>query len=202
LGRNLYWFLSFVTVAIAFRWLWGGVGAAIPSVANHLDDRAVALYLHMVGSAVPMALIPFQLSNRFRAAHPQVHRVMGWCAIAGAYLGGVSLMPLAVGIDIPVWGRSGFVLAGLLWLCCVSAGLYFILRRDLRLHRWWMMVTATVIFGAVTQRLVLPLFIGVGFDHRTAYSLTPYTAFTFNLIVFFAWQYRRSLARLLPGRAA
>jgi hypothetical protein len=94
------------------------------------------------------------------------------------------------------------VLAGLLWLACVSMGLFFILRRNLRLHRWWMMITATVIFGAVTQRLALPVFIVAGLDFKTAYSLTPYTAFSLNLMVFFAWQYRRSLGRALSGRKA
>ncbi len=202
IGRNLYWFFSFVVVILALRWIWGGVEAAIPSVAHHLRNHAVPLYLHMLASIVPMAFIPFQLSNRFRARHPRAHRVMGWSAIVGVYVGGVALLPLAVNIDLPAWGQAGFVLAGLLWLACVSMGLFFILRRNLRLHRWWMMITATVIFGAVTQRLALPVFIVAGLDFKTAYSLTPYTAFSLNLMVFFAWQYRRSLGRALSGRKA
>jgi hypothetical protein len=201
LGRFLYWFFSGVVVLLALRWIPWGVAEAIPSVAYHMTDRATALYLHMVPSAIPMALIPFQLSTRFRLRHPRAHRIMGWAAIGGTMVGGLALLPLAMHIDIEPWGRAGFVIAGLIWFGSATMGLIHILRRDIARHRWWMMITATVIFGAVTQRLALPVFIVAGFDFKTAYSLTPYTAFTLNLALFFAWQYRQRLRGNVGARS-
>jgi len=192
-GKTLYWFFSFVVVALAFRWLDGGVIAAIPAMAYHLPDQAGLLYTHMVASAVPMALIPFQLWTKFRMRHKTTHRIMGWLSVVGIYLGGLTLIPLALHIPIPGWGQAGFVLAACIWMGTATVGLYFIRARNQRLHRWWMMITATVIFGAVTQRLALPFWISMGFDFRHAYSLSPWTAFSLNLVLFFAYQYRRTL---------
>ncbi len=201
----LYWFFSFVVVALAFRWVPFGVKYSIPAVAYHMEDRFVLLYFHMVASAVPMAFIPFQIWTKFRVRRLRLHRWMGWLSIVGVYLGGASLIPLALYIPVPGWGQAGFIVAALLWMSAATVGLYFIRRRNQRLHRWWMMITATIIFGAVTQRLALPFWISLGFSHKYAYSLSPWTAFTLNLSLFFLYQYRRrilSFLRLAPRRDA
>ncbi len=190
-GRALYWFFSAVVVVLAFRWVPFGVDWTIPAMAYHMESRAPLLYFHMIASAVPMAFIPFQISNKFRMRHTQLHRYMGWASMAGIYLGGLTLFGLVPYINIPVWGQAGFFSSGLLWVGAGTIGLYHILNRNTQKHRWWMMITATILFGAVTQRLALPIWISVGFPFKIAYSLSPWTAWTVNLALFFLWQYRR-----------
>ena len=198
IGRALYWFFSFVVVVLAFRWVPTGVEKAIPAMAYHLGKRDIYLYTHMMASAVPMALIPFQVSARFRARHLRLHRWMGWAALAGIYVGGLALFPLAAAQPLPAWGRAGFMVSGVIWLTAASIGLWFLLvRRDIRRHRWWMLITAAVIFGAVTQRLMLPVWIGTGQPFKVAYSLSAWSAWPINLSLFFAWQYRAKLRALL-----
>lgn len=202
-ARIFYWFFSFVVVALAFRWaLPGGVAANIPAMDYHLQDRKALLYLHMIGSLIPMAFIPFQIWNGFRMKRPAMHRWMGRASVLGIYVGGLSLIPLAVYIPVPDWGRFGFMLAGSLWMAAASVGLYYIIvKRNMRLHRWWMMITAAIIFGAVTQRFALPIWITVGFDWKIAYSLSAYSGFSFNLTLFFLWQYRKKIGVML-GKTA
>jgi hypothetical protein len=168
-ARFLYWFFSAVVVVLAFRWVPFGVDWTIPNMSYHMESRKWLLYTHMVASAVPMAFVPFQISNKFRAKFPRLHINMGRAAIAGVFLGGFSLFALVPHMDIPIWGRAGFFISGLLWV----------------------MITATIIFGAVTQRLALPIWIGFGFPFKEAYSLSAWSAWSVNLTLFFAWQYRR-----------
>lgn len=190
-ARYLYWFFSAVVVVLALRWVPYGVEWTIPNMSYHMESRKWLLYTHMIASAVPMAFVPFQISNKFRARFPRLHINMGRAAIAGVFLGGFSLFALVPYMDIPIWGRAGFFISGLLWVTTGGIGLYFILKRNIRLHRWWMMITATIIFGAVTQRLALPIWIGFGFPFKEAYSLSAWSAWSVNLMLFFAWQYRR-----------
>jgi predicted membrane protein DUF2306 len=199
-ARVLYWFFSFVVVVLALRWIPGGVAKSIPVMEYHLDSRAALLYLHMLGSLVPMAFIPFQINNRFRMKHQQLHRWMGMASIIGIYVGGLTLLPLAAYIPVPTWGRFGFMLAGSLWMAAGTVGLYFIRKRNIKLHRWWMMITAAIIFGAVTQRFALPIWITIGFDWKIAYSLSSFSGFTVNLTAFFLWQYRRKIGALFANK--
>jgi len=198
-ARILYWFFSFVVVGLAFRWVPFGVEYSIPAVAYHLPERAGLLYFHMVASAIPMAFIPFQIWNKFRMKRLWLHRWMGWASLVGIYLGGVSLIPLALHIPLPGWGQAGFVLAALLWMGAGSIGLYYMRKRNQRLHRWWMMITATIIFGAVTQRIALPFWISFGYSHKIAYSLSPWSAFSLNLTLFFIYQYRGKIRAVLKS---
>jgi hypothetical protein len=204
-GKALYWFFSFVVVALAFRWaLPGGVTVNIPAMAHHIEDgRAVWLYLHMLGSLVPMALIPFQISDRFRMKHKRLHKWMGWASVAGIVVGGLTLLPLTLHIPVPAWGRFGFALAGMLWFAAGMIGLYFIaVRRDLKRHKFWMTMTAVIIFGAVTQRFALPIWISMGFEWKIAYSLSAYSGWTVNLSLYFLWKNRRSIRAALGGARA
>jgi len=196
-GLILYWFFSFVVVILAFRWVPSGVVKSIPAVAYHLPERAGLLYFHMLASAIPMGFIPFQLRTKFRVKNLRRHRIMGWLSVLGIYLGGLSLIPLALHIPIYGWGQAGFIMGALLWMGSASIGLYHIRTRDQRRHRWWMMITATIIFGAVTQRLALPFWISLGFPFKSAYSLSPWTAFSLNLALFFTYQYRLKIRSFL-----
>lgn len=204
-GKTLYWFFSFVVVLLALRWIPGGVVKNIPPMAHHIEDgRAAWLYLHMLGSLVPMALIPFQISDRFRMKHKRLHKWMGWAAVSGIIVGGLSLLPLTLHIPVPAWGKFGFALAGMLWFTAGMIGLYFIaVRRDLKRHKFWMTMTAVIIFGAVTQRMALPIWIGMGFEWKIAYSLSAYSGWTVNLSLYFLWKNRQRLfARLRAPRPA
>jgi uncharacterized membrane protein YozB (DUF420 family) len=199
-GRSLYWFFSFVVVILAVRWIPEGVEKAIPNMVYHLAERKGYLYTHMLASIIPMALVPLQLSNRFRAKYKQVHRWMGWAAVAGIYIGGLALFPLAMNQPLPAWGRAGFMFSGTVWIVAATIGFYFIRVGNIRLHRWWMMITAAVLFGAVTQRFALPVFIGFGFEFKAAYSLSAWSASPVNLSLFFLWQYRRKIRGLFGAR--
>ncbi|MFV2038324.1 MAG: DUF2306 domain-containing protein [Paracoccaceae bacterium] len=200
-SRTLYWLLSFILVIMAFRWLPDGLEKTIPWVAYQLQDNAVALYVHMISAAIPMAIIPFQLWGRFHRARPRLHRYLGSIAVISTMISGMSLIPLALNIDAPAWGQAGFIIGGVLWMSAAAIAVYYVWRRDYERHRWWMMITATLIFGAVTLRFTFPVFRDVGlFSFEVAYSLAGWSSWTFNLTGFFAWQYRRQIRALFVRR--
>lgn len=200
-SRTLYWLLSFILVIMAFRWLPDGLEKTIPWVAYQLQDNALALYVHMISAAIPMAIIPFQLWGRFRLVSARLHRYLGRIAVISIMISGISLMPLALNIDAPVWGRAGFMIGGVLWMGAAVIAVYYAWRRDIDRHRWWMMLTATLIFGAVTLRFTFPVFRDVGFfSFEVAYSLAGWSSWSFNLTGFFLWQYRRQIWALFSRR--
>jgi len=204
IGRILYWFFSGVVVVLAFRWaLPGGVTVNIPHMTHHIEDgRAVWLYLHMISSLVPMAFIPFQITDRFRMKHKTLHKWMGWASVVGIFIGALTLLPLTLYTLVPAWGKFGFALSGMIWFVMGMIGLYYIaIRRNLVLHKKWMTLTAVVIFGAVTQRFALPVWITFGFEWKIAYSLSAYSGWSVNLSLYYLWKNRSRLKALFGQKA-
>jgi len=197
LGGALYWILSFTVVALAFRWIPRGVEVSIPSVAYQLVDNKVPLYTHMTVSAVAMALIPFQLWTRLRTARPRLHRYMGRVCFAAILLGGISVVPLALSMHIPAWGQYGFILGGAMWVCSAIIAVKFARQRNFRRHRWWMLVTAALIFTSVTLRVVFPMFRQLGYSFEIAYALVGWSSWMINLGALSAWHYRHRVQQFL-----
>ena len=150
-------------------------------------------------SSVPMAIIPFQLWTPLRTTRPRLHRVMGWIAVVGIFVGGISIVPLALNMDIPTWGKCGFITGGVMWLVSAAIAVISAVQKNFDRHRWFMLMTAALIFSSVTIRLVFPLYRQMGIPFETAYAIAGWSSWMINLGVFFAWQNQRKFRTLFES---
>ena len=80
-------------------------------------------------------------------------------------------------------GTAGFGTLAVLWMTCALLGLRAILRRDVAVHRRWMLRTFALTYAAVTLRLWLVVLIPLLGDFHSAYLLVPFLAWVPNLLV-------------------
>jgi len=199
------WWLALTAVAIAVLAPLPYVGQSLASLAagesdmalNYVDRPAwvrTFLYIHMTGGGIALLLSPVQLSARIRARVPRLHRMSGRIVLCGIAVGGVAGLVLApFNLAGPV-GAAGFGLLAVLWLVFAARGFQAIRRRDVTVHRQWMLRAFALTYAAVTLRLWLGVLVPLTGDFRTAYGIVPFLAWVPNLLLV-EWLLRRQ-----PGR--
>ena len=217
IGWGLFWFLSFLGGFLAFRFvptgfsqgflpaldqgfigaLYEGVYVGIKEdfshIFYHVQDRLTPLLFHILIGAVPIFCIPFQLWRGFRQKHLKLHRWMGRASLAGIILSGWGAINIAVAMDIPAWGRAGFVIGASVWVGSAIWGTYLVINKRLRAHQDWMVMTAAMTFGAVMIRLEFPIWRQF-FSFEIAYAYAAWSSWVFNVAAVMIWRYatRRS----------
>jgi uncharacterized membrane protein len=202
-GRISRWWILLTSVAIAGFAPLPYLTTSLAELARNDNQLAanfaarpswfhVALYLHIVGSGLALALSPLQLSARVRSRVPRLHRVVGRITLLSIAAGGVGALLIApYNLAGPI-GTAGFGLLGLFWLVCAGAAFGSVLRRDFTAHRRWAIRTFALTYAAVTLRIWLGVVIaaqtgiggideGLAFDR--AYLPVPFLCWVPNLIV-------------------
>ena len=212
--RRVIWtalaFLTFIGCAIVFR----RVVAIAPSLLHgyqppgpasspmaarfgNLDDTfnrfTVLTLVHILPALLFILLAPFQFSAGFRARYLKAHRVIGRVfLICGLIVGTTALvmsfaMPAIGGVN----QAAATTLFGVLFLFALGKAYFHIRRREIALHREWM-IRAYAIGLAVTT--IRPI-VGIFFATSRVSGLTPHDffgaafwiGFTIHLIVAESW---------------
>lgn len=143
----------------------------------------VAAFLHLAGSAVALAVGPFQLNARLRNRFITVHRWMGRSYVTGVLLGGLAALALATMAQTGLPARVGFGLLAVLWLTATGTAYRYIRARNQPLHRRWMIRSYALTFAAVMLRIYLPLSQVYGIPFEPAYQTIAWLCWVPNLVV-------------------
>ena len=175
----------------------------MPEMRATFEAHRVAVYLHVFGAAVAMALGPFQFSRRLRARRPDLHRWMGRLYLgAGVLIGGIAGMYMAYF----AWGgpvaRVGFALLAAAWLHTGLRAYEAARARDFVAHRRWMVRNFALTFAAVTLRLYMPASMVAGIDAAIAYPAIAWLCWVPNLVVAELWFNRGRSAVTADGELA
>src|SRR5262249_4857465 len=155
--RFLWWVLAihaFAVAAYAIAVLAVPVVRA-PFVRERLVVVPLALYVHLVGGSIALAIGPFQFLASVRARHLAWHRWMGRVApvsLLGRGLGGLRLAFIS---QAGVVAHSGFAALAIVWLFTATLGYQRIRAGDDVDHRRWMIRNYSLTFAAVTLRTLL-----------------------------------------------
>jgi uncharacterized membrane protein len=156
----------------------------------HPDMRAVfvahpvAIYVHVFGAAVALAIGPFQFATRLRVARPRLHRWLGRVYLGvGVLIGGSSGLFMAFHAFGGLVARLGFVLLALAWLYTGVRAYAAIRAGDPITHRRWMARNFALTFAAVTLRLYMPASIASGIAFETAYPAIAWLCWLPNLVL-------------------
>jgi uncharacterized membrane protein len=159
----------------------------------------VPLQLHILGSAIALALGPIQLYLRRlmplsrRANATRWHRRLGRVYVAAVLFGVGFGLYVAFYADGGITAQAGFVALAIATLTTTVLGFFAIRRGDEAEHRVWMARSYALIFAAVTLRLYIP-FLSAAFGEDNGYRIVAWLCWVPNLVVAEYMLRRRSVA--------
>lgn len=185
------WFL-FVFTAICIG-IYPLIYTVMPSSAGLLGTKSPELlsnsiwtiffYAHIIGGGVSLLTGWPQFSSSIRNAKMKLHRTLGKVYLVAVLLGGISgvyISFFATGGFIPGFG---FFCLGILWLTTTAIAYSSILKKDLRNHEKFMILSFACTFAAVTLRIWNPILIGITGDFISAYKIVAYLCWIPNVFV-------------------
>jgi len=110
------------------------------------------LYLHVVGSAVALAIGPMLFSTRIRSKHLRLHRRLGKLYVVSIAAGGGSGIYLSFEALGGLMSQTGFLALDILWLATTCLGYRRIRQKRMEEHREWMLRSYALSFAGVTLR--------------------------------------------------
>lgn len=185
--RASLWLLALGVAFISLRFLATPVEISMPHMAHYLNGFNLALYGHILGAPVALALMPFQFWSRLRRSRPRIHRMLGYTIFVAVIISSVSAIALLPGFLGTPFAALGFCLLGLLTIYSIIRAVFAARSRDIALHRRWMLRTAALCFAAVTLRLIMPFLMIGGMSVAETYSITAWASWIPNLIAVEWW---------------
>jgi hypothetical protein len=199
---------AIMSTAVRRRWWWllwglltvGALGTTayfvppylvgsttIPYLDRITPGYYTSLVLHAVPAGIALVTGPWQFVPRFRARYPRAHRVNG-----RVYLVSVVVAAL-VALYSSAVTKSGFALQVVFfvliaaWLHTAAKAYTAIRRREVQVHRVWMVRNYTLTFAAVMLRVYqLPLLAVMepwGLEYREVYTVSAWLSLLGNVLV-------------------
>lgn len=112
------------------------------------------LLLHISAGMVALLTGPLQFSARLRKRYLKLHRIIGRVYLIAVALGSIAAFRLAWTTTSGwAWG-FGVAMLGVAWITTSGMAYYAILRRQMAIHKEWMVRSYVVTFAFVTFRLL------------------------------------------------
>jgi uncharacterized membrane protein len=170
------------------------------------------LYLHVVGSAIALAVGILLFSTRLQSKHLRLHRQLGKLYVVSIGVGGLSGIYLSFEALGGLISQAGFLALDISWLAATYLGYKRIRQKRIEQHREWMLRSYSLTFAGVTLRfwvallgmLTIPLENFSQFellldDFNRTYRLDAWLCWVPNLI-FAEWLIRRRRKRRTEKR--
>lgn len=159
----------------------------VPEIGGEMRARLgtmpLAMWAHIGGGLVAMAIGPFQLHRELRAKALNLHRAMGRLYAAAVLAGSLGGLWLALNASGGLTARTGFGTLAILWLIVTAIAIARIRARNQPSHREWMIRSFALTLAAVTLRIYLPLSLANGVPFPVAYPIIAWACWVPNLLV-------------------
>lgn len=174
--------LGGLVALFSLRYLFIGIDAAPPGIDRHLIDRPLSFQVHLVGGIIALLAAPWQFFGGWRARHVTAHRLIGTTYFLACVLSGMAGIHMAMNSPFGPVAGLGLGVLGVCWVVTVGLGVADALRGRYAMHRRWMIRSFALTLAALTLRLYLNIFLVVGVDFVTAFSIAAWLAWLPNLI--------------------
>ncbi len=152
----------------------------------------IAFYTHIACGGISLLTGWSQFSENWRRKYLQLHRNLGKIYVIAVLFGGISGFYIALFATGGMVSVLGFASLAVLWLFTTYRAYTTIQKKQVAVHREWMIRSYALAFAAVTLRHWLPIFqIGLGIGFSIAYPIIAWLCWVPNL-VFAEWWMRRS----------
>jgi hypothetical protein len=192
-----------MTVLALFVAAYAGLALFLPGFGPpFLNERRVdmplALYAHLAGGLVAIAIGPWQLSTRLRTRALNRHRWMGRVYVIAALVGGLGGLSLARRSMFGLVTHVGFGMLAVLWLYSTAMAWIRIRAGDQPAHWRWMIRSYALTLAAVALRIYVPLSSLIQIPFEEAYQAISWFCWVPNIIVAEWIILRRSPPEILP----
>jgi hypothetical protein len=187
----LFWVSALMISGLSLRAFVLPLDIVMPNMAHFLQDAPLALWAHLTGGPLALALAPFQVSPRLRQSRPRLHRWMGrlyGLSILIAGLGALALLPQFTG---SAFAAAGFGMLGGLWLVATALGIWHARARRFDLHRIWMVRSVALTCAAISLRIIMAPLLALGWQVNETYDITAWGSWIVTLI-FAEWHLKRT----------
>jgi uncharacterized membrane protein len=158
------------------------------------------LTIHVISSVITIIIGPFTLSRKFREKNLKRHRILGKAYLIGILIGGGTGLYLAFYATGGIISTFGFGTLSILWLLTAYYALSSIKKRQVEVHRQWMIRNYSLTFAGVALRLWLLVFVILFGEENfeTSYTIIAWLCWVPNLL--FAEWWIQSTARIRLNR--
>ena len=155
----------------------------------HYHLTPFPIVLHILAGILFNLLAPFQFAPAVLKKWPRYHRWMGRLLALSAL--GVAISGMWMNENFPVFGGflkySGVHLSAIGLILSLALAIRFIMRKNVRQHRIWMMRAIALGLGPATQRLIImPVFFAYGLPSELTIGLLVWGGYLINL-AFVEW---------------
>ncbi|MCR6483495.1 DUF2306 domain-containing protein [Amycolatopsis sp. OK19-0408] len=211
------WILPLAAVAVAaVIYCWSTyitfdprVASVAPLPAEHPMKYPI-LIAHITFGTIAVLTVVLQVWPWLRRRHPRVHRWAGRVYVVGGVAPSAALAALLLPMIYgpPVFGWLSRVVLAVLWVTTTALGVLAIKRRNVRMHRWFMLSSFALTMDAFSTRFLQIVFMPLYPDviGRDAFMIIAgWGGWVTNLLLVQAWLFwtarRRRAARaaLLPA---
>jgi uncharacterized membrane protein len=172
-------------------------GSPVAAQFGALDDLfaryPVLTLIHIVPGLLFMLLGPLQFSSSIRARHLRWHRWSGRVFVACGFVIGISA--LVMSFAMPAIGgvnqAAATTLFGCYFLVALSRAFWLIRRREVVLHREWMIRAFSIGLAVATIRPIMGIFFATsrfsGLTPREFFGIAFWIGFVLHLMAGEAW---------------
>lgn len=202
-----WWALLFVCVFYALYAFYMGALELLSLMGMVTDapERAVpvAFVIHAFSGGIALLIGPLQFRRQLLGKRPRLHRILGRIYVAAIWLASIDALISALFFDVTVMAKIGFIILAVLWFGSTTIGLQRIRRRQVAVHREWMIRSFALSFFFVTFSLWVPGLTSTTLPETISYPLAVFLSWSLNLLVAEIWirQTRRRRSQVLVRRA-
>lgn len=171
-------------------------GKYTPGVSPVPDDGFAAhpllTLIHIIPGLLFMLLAPLQFIRKLRTSYPKLHHFIGYTVlVSGLIIGSTALI---MGFTMAIGGlieTLAITVYGTAFLFSLSKAYLHIIKREIALHREWMIRALAIGLAVSTTRPVVGTFFGLsrftGWTVQQYFGVAFWIAFTLHIIVAEIW---------------
>ena len=185
LGICSLFLLAFGVAAYAvFAYGFMPLGSLLhPDMKASFLTHKFGIYAHVFASVVALSIGPLQFLPGIRRRFVRLHRWMGRAYLGiGVLVGGLAGLYMATFAFGGMVSKLGFSFLAVLWLYTGLRAFLAIRRRDVLVHRTWMVRNFSLTLAAVTLRIYLPASMLAGIPFEVAYPAIAWLCWVPNLL--------------------
>ncbi|NND79629.1 MAG: DUF2306 domain-containing protein [Maribacter sp.] len=153
----------------------------------------IGFYGHILLGGLALLIGWMQFSEKLRNANLKMHRNVGKLYVIAALISGLCAMYIALSATGGIIATLGFSALGIFWLFTTLRAYVAIRKKDITLHKGFMIYSYAACFAAVTLRIWLPI-LNIAFDDFViAYRIVAWLCWVPNIIFAFFWIKKRGL---------
>ncbi|MBL1419349.1 MAG: DUF2306 domain-containing protein [Alphaproteobacteria bacterium] len=141
------------------------------------------LRIHIAGGIIAALAGLTQFWSNFRNKHKNIHRLLGFTYIVAIAISAPAALILSTVSQGGLVTHIGFGMLAILWAFTTFKALYHITRREITLHKQWMIRSYALTFAFVLLRMWLGAFIASGVPIDQAYQTVSWLCWVPNLLI-------------------